>query len=376
MTHAHTLHKFSSRQLSNLALSRMRSCEGDFTESVWPSDLLISTTPHQSTKTTFRTSLNHTHSHGQVPQINMSTSSLKPDHHHCPSPTNFAPQPSSSSQHLLPTPQSNSSDPYRSEPSSRSPPPPPGWVHFVAGGSVFHYLILPSFKLIFVIKKKTLTSCLSIHFNLSWQTQKTRWNVWSNCDGTFWFSQDSITIFNVSSIWTYEVINSTSWKKNKWENLSSFCWYWSYDTVSRDRLPFNKTLSQDFVVRPELPTHFTRSSFCPCLPNVFPVSAKRSTKPTPLLGSSTTTDKKKRDIQRTEGLRALFRGLGPTLAGAMPARSINFYVYGTGKEFYSQKLLKKSGEDSSSLIHICAAITAGIATATATNPIWVVKTRL
>lgn len=129
-------------------------------------------------------------------------------------------------------------------------------------------------------------------------------------------------------------------------------------------------------MRPELPTHFTRSSFCPCLPNVFPVSAKRSTKPTPLLGSSTTTDKKKRDIQRTEGLRALFRGLGPTLAGAMPARSINFYVYGPGKEFYSQKLLKKSGEDSSSLIHICAAITAGIATATATNPIWVVKTRL
>ncbi|KAG0148690.1 hypothetical protein CROQUDRAFT_654523 [Cronartium quercuum f. sp. fusiforme G11] len=81
-----------------------------------------------------------------------------------------------------------------------------------------------------------------------------------------------------------------------------------------------------------------------------------------------------RDIQRNEGFRALFRGLGPTLAGAMPARSINFYVYGTGKELYTRLLTP--GQDSSSVVHICAAVTAGIATATATNPIWVVKTRL
>lgn len=83
-----------------------------------------------------------------------------------------------------------------------------------------------------------------------------------------------------------------------------------------------------------------------------------------------------RDIQRTEGIRALFRGLGPTLAGAIPARSINFYVYGTGKEFYSQFLLPKTQHDTSSLVHIFSAITAGIATSTATNPIWVIKTRL
>ncbi|PLW10931.1 hypothetical protein PCANC_17400 [Puccinia coronata f. sp. avenae] len=82
-----------------------------------------------------------------------------------------------------------------------------------------------------------------------------------------------------------------------------------------------------------------------------------------------------RDIHRLEGFRALFRGLGPTLVGAIPARAINFYVYGMGKEFYC-KLITPTAGNSSTLVHICSAITAGIATSTATNPIWVVKTRL
>ncbi|KAH9461009.1 hypothetical protein MJO28_009848 [Puccinia striiformis f. sp. tritici] len=82
-----------------------------------------------------------------------------------------------------------------------------------------------------------------------------------------------------------------------------------------------------------------------------------------------------RDIHQLEGFRALFRGLGPTLVGAIPARAINFYVYGMGKEFYC-KLITPTSNNSSTLVHICSAITAGIATSTATNPIWVVKTRL
>ncbi|KNZ51085.1 uncharacterized protein VP01_40g9 [Puccinia sorghi] len=81
------------------------------------------------------------------------------------------------------------------------------------------------------------------------------------------------------------------------------------------------------------------------------------------------------DIHRLEGFRALFRGLGPTLVGAIPARAINFYVYGMGKEFYCQLITPTAG-NASTLVHICSAITAGIATSTATNPIWVVKTRL
>src|SRR5947207_15990795 len=36
-------------------------------------------------------------------------------------------------------------------------------------------------------------------------------------------------------------------------------------------------------------------------------------------------------IHKYEGWRALFKGLGPTLTGVVPARAINFYTYGNGK---------------------------------------------
>lgn len=79
------------------------------------------------------------------------------------------------------------------------------------------------------------------------------------------------------------------------------------------------------------------------------------------------------NIYRAEGWRAFFRGLGPSLAGVVPATAIKFYVYGNCKRIGAHVL--GLGEDST-LIHAQAAISAGIATATATNPIWLVKTRL
>ncbi|KAJ5936158.1 Mitochondrial carrier protein RIM2 [Penicillium verhagenii] len=79
------------------------------------------------------------------------------------------------------------------------------------------------------------------------------------------------------------------------------------------------------------------------------------------------------NIYKAEGWRAFFRGLGPSLAGVVPATAIKFYVYGNCKRIGAQVL--GLGEDST-LIHAQAAISAGIATATATNPIWLVKTRL
>lgn len=75
-------------------------------------------------------------------------------------------------------------------------------------------------------------------------------------------------------------------------------------------------------------------------------------------------------IYRLEGWRTFFRGLGPSLAGVVPATAIKFYVYGNCKRIGSNLL------ENETLIHAQAAISAGIATATATNPIWVVKTRL
>ncbi|EAU81143.2 mitochondrial carrier protein RIM2 [Coprinopsis cinerea okayama7 len=80
-----------------------------------------------------------------------------------------------------------------------------------------------------------------------------------------------------------------------------------------------------------------------------------------------------RDVYVHESPRALFKGLGPTLVGVVPARSINFYTYGNGKQIIANTF--NNGQENS-LVHLTAAAIAGVATGTATNPIWVVKTRL
>lgn len=81
------------------------------------------------------------------------------------------------------------------------------------------------------------------------------------------------------------------------------------------------------------------------------------------------------NIYTNEGFRALFKGLGANLVGVVPARSINFYVYGNGKRILNQHL-NPEGKENVWTVHLLAAATAGIATGTATNPIWLVKTRL
>ncbi|KAH0581625.1 hypothetical protein H2248_011326 [Termitomyces sp. 'cryptogamus'] len=80
-----------------------------------------------------------------------------------------------------------------------------------------------------------------------------------------------------------------------------------------------------------------------------------------------------RDIYRQESPKALFKGLGPTLVGVIPARSIIFYTYGNGKHIIANQF--NDGKENS-YVHLAAAAIAGIVTGTATNPIWVVKTRL
>jgi solute carrier family 25 protein 33/36 len=77
-----------------------------------------------------------------------------------------------------------------------------------------------------------------------------------------------------------------------------------------------------------------------------------------------------------EGWRALFKGLGPNLTGVVPARAINFYVYGNGKRILSEHFGHTDPAVVPMGIHLSAAAIAGIATGTATNPIWLVKTRL
>ncbi len=78
-------------------------------------------------------------------------------------------------------------------------------------------------------------------------------------------------------------------------------------------------------------------------------------------------------VHRIEGWRALFKGLGPQLIGVVPARAINFFAYGNGKKTIREKF--NDGRDAA-WVHLLAAANAGIITGTATNPIWLVKTRV
>lgn len=78
-------------------------------------------------------------------------------------------------------------------------------------------------------------------------------------------------------------------------------------------------------------------------------------------------------IYKVEGSRALFRGLGPNLVGVIPARSINFFTYGSSKEFL---LTRFNNGQEATWIHLAAGLNAGFVTSTATNPIWLIKTRL
>jgi solute carrier family 25 protein 33/36 len=78
-------------------------------------------------------------------------------------------------------------------------------------------------------------------------------------------------------------------------------------------------------------------------------------------------------VYKTEGPRALFKGLGANLAGVVPARSIYFYTYGNGKRIISTYA---NGGRETAWVHLTAAVMASFATSTATNPIWVVKTRM
>ncbi|KAM9315605.1 solute carrier family 25 member 36 [Gastrophryne carolinensis] len=76
-------------------------------------------------------------------------------------------------------------------------------------------------------------------------------------------------------------------------------------------------------------------------------------------------------ILQKEGPRSLFRGLGPNLVGVAPSRAIYFAAYSTCKE----KLNNVFAADSTK-VHMLSAGAAGFTAITATNPIWLIKTRL
>uniref|UniRef100_A0A8C6XXS6 Solute carrier family 25 member 33 n=1 Tax=Naja naja TaxID=35670 RepID=A0A8C6XXS6_NAJNA len=78
-----------------------------------------------------------------------------------------------------------------------------------------------------------------------------------------------------------------------------------------------------------------------------------------------------RIILEKEGVRSLFRGLGPNLIGVAPSRAIYFAAYSGTKERLNTVLMPESKK-----VHMISAACAGITSATLTNPIWLVKTRM
>ncbi len=92
-------------------------------------------------------------------------------------------------------------------------------------------------------------------------------------------------------------------------------------------------------------------------------------------------------IWREEGIRGMYRGLGPIVLGYLPTWAVWFTVYNKSKVYladYHRKRYKcpstwiftNRTKDNIHLINFWSSIIAGASSTIATNPIWVIKTRL
>ncbi|KAJ4294621.1 hypothetical protein N0V90_008312 [Kalmusia sp. IMI 367209] len=77
-----------------------------------------------------------------------------------------------------------------------------------------------------------------------------------------------------------------------------------------------------------------------------------------------------RVIWTQDGVRGMYRGLGPMLLGYVPTWAVYMSVYDWSKDFFYTRIENKW------LSRISASVTAGACSTLATNPIWVIKTRL
>ncbi|KAH8685618.1 mitochondrial carrier domain-containing protein [Tricladium varicosporioides] len=75
-------------------------------------------------------------------------------------------------------------------------------------------------------------------------------------------------------------------------------------------------------------------------------------------------------IWREEGLRGMYRGLGPIILGYIPTWAVYFSVYGKSKDFFAERHVNIN------TANFWSSIMAGACGTMVTNPIWVIKTRL
>ncbi|KAI1494959.1 folate transporter/carrier [Biscogniauxia mediterranea] len=78
-----------------------------------------------------------------------------------------------------------------------------------------------------------------------------------------------------------------------------------------------------------------------------------------------------RVIYREDGLRGMYRGLGPIILGYLPTWAVWFTVYNKSKKFMAEQNLHNQF-----VINFWSSIIAGASSTVVTNPIWVIKTRL
>ncbi|EMC97053.1 hypothetical protein BAUCODRAFT_436539 [Baudoinia panamericana UAMH 10762] len=82
-----------------------------------------------------------------------------------------------------------------------------------------------------------------------------------------------------------------------------------------------------------------------------------------------------RTIAAEDGLRGFYRGLGPMLLGYLPTWAVYMAVYDSSRDyFYKHGFAER--ESDKWFARIYASLTAGACSTLATNPIWVIKTRL
>ncbi|KAG9255807.1 mitochondrial carrier domain-containing protein [Emericellopsis atlantica] len=77
-----------------------------------------------------------------------------------------------------------------------------------------------------------------------------------------------------------------------------------------------------------------------------------------------------RVIWREEGIRGLYRGLGPIVLGYLPTWAVWFTVYNEAKTVLGHHY------ENQHIINFWSSIVAGASSTIVTNPIWVIKTRL
>lgn len=82
-----------------------------------------------------------------------------------------------------------------------------------------------------------------------------------------------------------------------------------------------------------------------------------------------------RTIYTQDGIRGMYRGLGPMLLGYLPTWAVYMAVYDSTREYWYAHGYNELDRDKW-LARVYASLTAGACSTLATNPIWVIKTRL